>query len=233
LGLAMDSSPTRPRKKTYDGEDELVVKILFVGDTDVGKSSLLLRFLEDTFTESFTTTIGIDFKVKRMEVDGQKIKLQIWDSAGQERFRTITSNYYRKADGVFLVYDITQEKSFLNIRHWIKTVNQNDNNNRAIRMLLGNKCDFVEKRSVDTEKGCALAKEGGMDFLETSAKQSINVQEAFLAMVKKIQARPPPPSPSSSSPPSDSASLTTNQPIDFSDSPSQTPNNHAPSPGCC
>jgi len=108
------------RQPAYD----YLIKLLMIGDSGVGKSCLLLRFSDDSFTTSFITTIGIDFKIKAVEIDGKRVKLQIWDTAGQERFRTITTAYYRGAMGILLVYDITDEQSFLNIRNWIRNIEQ-------------------------------------------------------------------------------------------------------------
>lgn len=101
-----------------------LIKLLLIGDSGVGKSCLLLRFSDDSFTPSFITTIGIDFKIRTITLDGKRIKLQIWDTAGQERFRTITTAYYRGAMGILLVYDVTDEKSFGNIRNWVKNIEQ-------------------------------------------------------------------------------------------------------------
>jgi len=167
---------------------DFLIKLLLIGDSGVGKSCLLLRFSDDSFTPSFITTIGIDFKIRTIELDGKKIKLQIWDTAGQERFRTITTAYYRGAMGILLVYDVTDEKSFNNIRTWIRNIDQHASE-QVNKMLLGNKCDIVEKKTIDTEKGKALAEEYGIKFLETSAKNSINVEEAFITLAKDIMKR--------------------------------------------
>lgn len=113
--------------------------------TGVGKSCLLLRFCDNSFTPSFITTIGIDFKIRTMEVDGERVKLQIWDTAGQERFRTITTAYYRGAMGILLVYDVTDERSFNNIRNWLRNVEQHASPN-VNKILVGNKCDSEDKR---------------------------------------------------------------------------------------
>lgn len=154
----------------------------------VGKSCLLLRFCDDSFTPSFISTIGIDFKIRTIELDGKRIKMQIWDTAGQERFRTITTAYYRGAMGIMLVYDVTDERSFNNIRNWIKNVEQfaNDGVNK---ILIGNKCDDAERRVVDRERGAALAREYGLKFLETSAKTKANVDEAFFCLARDIKKR--------------------------------------------
>ena len=159
-----------------------------IGDSGVGKSCLLLRFSDDSFTPSFITTIGIDFKIRTIELDGKRIKLQIWDTAGQERFRTITTAYYRGAMGILLVYDVTDDKSFANIRNWIRNIEQHATES-VNKMLIGNKCDMVDKKVVDFARGQALADEYGIKFLETSAKNSINVEEAFITLAKDIKKR--------------------------------------------
>jgi len=170
------------------GSYDYLIKLLLIGDSGVGKSCLLLRFCEDSFTPSFITTIGIDFKIRTVEIDGKKIKLQIWDTAGQERFRTITTAYYRGAMGILLVYDVTDEKSFMSIRNWIANVDQfaQDSVNR---ILVGNKCDMTTKKVVDYSAGKALADEFGIRFLETSAKNSTNVDEAFISLARDIKKR--------------------------------------------
>lgn len=132
--------------------------------------------------------LGIDFKVRTIDIDGKKIKLQIWDTAGQERFRTITTAYYRGAMGIMLVYDITNEKSFENIKNWIRNIEENASAD-VEKMLLGNKCELEEKRQVTKEKGEQLAIEYGIKFIETSAKASIHVQEAFYMLARDIKGK--------------------------------------------
>lgn len=170
--------------KQYDH----LIKLLLIGDSGVGKSCLLLRFSDDTFTTSFITTIGIDFKIRTIELDGKKIKLQIWDTAGQERFRTITTAYYRGAMGILLVYDVTDEASFLNIRNWMRHIEDHAADN-VNKILLGNKCDLAEKRVVEEKRGRELADEYGIEFLETSAKSNQNVEEAFYLIARQTKAR--------------------------------------------
>jgi len=167
---------------------DFLIKLLLIGDSGVGKSCLLLRFSDDSFTQSFITTIGIDFKIKTIELDGKRIKLQIWDTAGQERFRTITTAYYRVAMGILLVYDVTDEQSFQNIRNWIRNIEQHAADN-VDKVLVGNKCDMTQEKVVDTARGQALADEYGIKFFEASAKGNINVVEAFTAMAKDIKKR--------------------------------------------
>jgi len=172
------------RNTNYD----FLIKLLLIGDSGVGKSCLLLRFSDDSFTTSFITTIGIDFKIRTLELDGKRIKLQIWDTAGQERFRTITTAYYRGAMGILLVYDVTDESSFNNIRLWIKNIEQNASDN-VNKLLIGNKCDMSDKKVVDTGRGQKLADEYRIKFFETSAKNNINVEQAFYSIARDIKQR--------------------------------------------
>mmetsp|Transcript_20454 Transcript_20454/g.47836 ORF Transcript_20454/g.47836 Transcript_20454/m.47836 type:complete len:210 (-) Transcript_20454:230-859(-) len=167
---------------------DYLIKLLLIGDSGVGKSCLLLRFSDDAFNTSFITTIGIDFKIRTVELDGKRCKLQIWDTAGQERFRTITTAYYRGAMGILLVYDITDEQSFSNIRNWMRQIEQHASDS-VNKVLIGNKCDMVEKKKVDTARGQALADEFGVKFFETSAKNNIMVEQAFLTIARDVMKR--------------------------------------------
>ncbi|KAK3816688.1 MAG: ras family-domain-containing protein [Benniella sp.] len=167
---------------------DYLIKLLLIGDSGVGKSCLLLRFSDDSFTPSFITTIGIDFKIRTIELDGKRIKLQIWDTAGQERFRTITTAYYRGAMGILLVYDVTDERSFANIRNWFSNIEQHASEG-VNKILIGNKCDMPDKKVISREQGQALADEFGIRFLETSAKSNICVEEAFFSLARDIKRR--------------------------------------------
>jgi len=167
---------------------DFLIKLLLIGDSGVGKSCLLLRFCDDRWTPSFITTIGIDFKIRTIELDGKRIKLQIWDTAGQERFRTITTAYYRGAMGILLVYDVTDERSFNNIRNWHANVGQHASEG-VNKILIGNKSDWTDKRAVTEEQGRALAEELEMKFMETSAKANEGVEEAFFALAGDCKAR--------------------------------------------
>ncbi|KAF9936217.1 GTP-binding protein [Mortierella antarctica] len=173
-----------PKSASYD----YLIKLLLIGDSGVGKSCLLLRFSDDSFTPSFITTIGIDFKIRTIELDGKRIKLQIWDTAGQERFRTITTAYYRGAMGILLVYDVTDERSFSNIRNWFSNIEQHASEG-VNKILIGNKCDMPDKKVISKDQGQALADEFGIKFLETSAKSNICVEEAFFSLARDIKRR--------------------------------------------
>ena len=167
--------------KNYDS----IMKILLIGDSGVGKSFLLVRFVEDKFSPSFITTIGIDFKIKTVDINGKKVKLQLWDTAGQERFRTITTAYYRGAMGIILVYDVTDERTFTNVNQWFKTVSDHANDDAQL-LLVANKCD-MDTRVVTTEQGETLAKELGLPFVEASAKDDTNVNDIFFTLARLIQ----------------------------------------------
>ncbi|KAJ7307316.1 hypothetical protein JRQ81_009324 [Phrynocephalus forsythii] len=167
--------------KSYDH----LFKLLLIGDSGVGKTCLIIRFAENNFSGTYISTIGIDFKIRTVEIEGKRIKLQVWDTAGQERFKTITTAYYRGAMGIILVYDITDEKSFENIQNWMKSIKENASAG-VERLLLGNKCDMENKRKVPRERAEKLSKEHGIRFFETSAKSSINVEEAFNTLAQDI-----------------------------------------------
>eukprot|EP00252_Welwitschia_mirabilis_P002287 TRINITY_DN1219_c0_g1_i4.p1 TRINITY_DN1219_c0_g1~~TRINITY_DN1219_c0_g1_i4.p1 ORF type:complete len:139 (+),score=26.97 TRINITY_DN1219_c0_g1_i4:57-473(+) len=129
---------------------DYLFKILLVGDSAVGKSCLLLRFTEDSYAESYVSTIGVDFKIKTIELDGKTIKFQIWDTAGQERFKTVTSSYYRGAHGIIIVYDITDIDSFDHVKNWLSEIERYTKDG-VDKILVGNKCDLEEKRAVDQQ----------------------------------------------------------------------------------
>lgn len=169
------------------GEFDHLFKIFLIGDSGVGKSSLLVRFTADTF-DDLSPTIGVDFKVKMMTLGGKKLKLTIWDTAGQERFRTLTSSYYRGAQGIILVYDVSRRATFTNLSDiWLKEVDRYSTNPDCIKMLIGNKVDLEEHERVVTKKeGIAFARQHGCLFLEASAKTSVNVQRCFDELVQKI-----------------------------------------------
>uniref|UniRef100_A0A803VQJ7 RAB1A, member RAS onco family n=1 Tax=Ficedula albicollis TaxID=59894 RepID=A0A803VQJ7_FICAL len=167
---------------------DYLFKLLLIGDSGVGKSCLLLRFADDTYTESYISTIGVDFKIRTIELDGKTIKLQIWDTAGQERFRTITSSYYRGAHGIIVVYDVTDQESFNNVKQWLQEIDRYASEN-VNKLLVGNKCDLTTKKVVDYTTAKEFADSLGIPFLETSAKNATNVEQSFMTMAAEIKKR--------------------------------------------
>ncbi len=161
------------------------VKLLMIGDSAAGKSSLLQRFTEGSFNTSFITTIGIDFKIKYMNYGTLKKKVLIWDTAGQERFRTITRSYYRGCEGIFLVFDVTNRKSFDNINKWVLDI-KSTNDNDPLIMLVGNKCDLEDIRVVSNEEAEKKASDHGFTYFETSAKTGLNVDLIYQNMFESV-----------------------------------------------
>jgi len=160
-------------------------KYIIIGDTGAGKSCLLLQFTDKRFQPVHDLTIGVEFGARLVTIDNRQIKLQIWDTAGQESFRSITRSYYRGAAGALLVYDITRRDTFQHLGRWLEEARQNGNQNMTI-MLIGNKCDLEHKREVTPEDGAKFAQENGLLFMETSAKTAFNVEEAFVKPAQDI-----------------------------------------------
>lgn len=160
-----------------------VYKILVLGDSKVGKSCLILRYTEDQFSEDFLTTIGVDFKVKNINIENQDYKLQIWDTAGQEQFRSITQSFYRNSHGVLVVFDLSDRESFESVPTWINSVLQSCESPINI-ILVGNKCDL--DHVVSKEEAKDLASSFNIKYIETSAKNNLNVDEAFSCLAEDV-----------------------------------------------
>ena len=180
---ACGARPPRTSLQSYD----VLLKLLVIGDSSTGKTSILTRFSDGEFPTSYISTIGIDFKIRNVDLDGQRAKLQIWDTAGQERFRTITQAYYRGAMGILLVYDVTDRRSFDNLRRdWVQNVNKHTAV-KVRKLLVGNKCDLEHKREVSKEEGLALAAELGIGLFETSALRGDHVDDVFMTLARDIR----------------------------------------------
>ena len=164
---------------------DLLFKVLLIGNSGVGKSSLFLRFVDDIWEDNFVPTIGVDFKVKTLSIEEKTIKLQIWDTAGQDRFRTIISSYYKGGHGLLLIFDLTDIDSFKSLNNWLMEIERNANKN-IIKVLIGNKCDLKEQRKVTEQQINEFAEINGMKYLETSAKNNINVIDAFSTLGKEL-----------------------------------------------
>lgn len=162
-----------------------LMKYIIIGDTGVGKSCLLLQFTDKRFQPVHDLTIGVEFGARMIAIDNRHVKLQIWDTAGQESFRSITRSYYRGAAGALLVYDICRRDTFNHLARWLEEARQNSNSNMVI-MLIGNKSDLEFRRAVSTKEGEQFAEENGLIFMETSAKTALNVEQAFVKTAEKI-----------------------------------------------
>ena len=161
------------------------IKLMVIGDKNVGKTSLIKRFCQNEFDNAFITTIGIDFQIKNIKMNNKKIKIQIWDTAGQERYRVMAKSYYNSSDGFIIVYDITKRESFNQINNWIdQIVNSAPNYSKSI--IFGNKNDLKDMRQVQINEGKELAKQNNFKFYETSAKDSNNINEGFESIIKDI-----------------------------------------------
>ncbi|PON49800.1 Small GTP-binding domain containing protein [Trema orientale] len=171
---------------SFDEDCDYLFKAVLIGDSAVGKSNLLSRFSKNEFRLDSKPTIGVEFAYRNIKIGDKLIKAQIWDTAGQERFRAITSSYYRGALGALLVYDITRQKTFENVKKWLKELREFGNTDMVV-VLVGNKLDLGKSsREVNEEEGRSLAETEGLCFMETSALENLNVEEAFLNMITKI-----------------------------------------------
>ena len=166
-------------------QKELLYKILLLGDSSVGKTCFLMRYADNTFQEIHMSTIGLDYKLKNVQLDdGKIVKIQIWDTAGQDRFRSITKNYYKGAHGIILIYDVTSRKTFDSVKNWISQIKEEVSDKVNI-ILVGNKIDDVQNRKVTFDEGEKMASSFGLPFFETSAKSGVNIDTTFNELVKK------------------------------------------------
>lgn len=171
----------------YRAEDDYdyLFKLVLIGDSGVGKSNLLSRFTKDEFNLESKSTIGVEFATRSVTVDGKVIKAQIWDTAGQERYRAITSAYYRGAVGALLVYDVTRHVTFENVERWLKELRNHTDPNIVV-MLVGNKSDLRHLVAVSTEDGKSFAERESLYFMQTSALEATNVENAFAEVLTQI-----------------------------------------------
>jgi Ras-related protein Rab-1A len=179
-----DASPAVDLKKEYDHE----FKVLIIGDSSVGKSSILNRYVDNKFDEVFISTIGVDFKIKKLNVDNKDIKLQIWDTAGQERFKAIIRSYFKSSNGILMVYDITTRHSFNHLKDWYETINTYCDTKYLKLMVVGNKIDRHYFRQVMPEEGAEFANAIGASYIEVSAKMynNNNVNQLFINLSRKM-----------------------------------------------
>lgn len=164
---------------------DYVFKVVLIGDSAVGKSQLLARYARNDFSLDSKSTIGVEFQARTLLIQGKSVKAQIWDTAGQERYRAVTSAYYRGAVGAMLVYDISRRQTFDHIPRWLEELRGHADKNIVI-ILIGNKSDLEDQRAVPTEDAKEFAEKEGLFFLETSALEARNVEDAFLTVLTEI-----------------------------------------------
>ena len=160
-------------------------KICIIGDSTVGKTCIIVRFNGGDFPSGQITTIGVDFQMKIIQVKGKSVKLKIYDTAGQERFRSLTANFYKGSDGIILVYDITNKNSFKSITKWNQQIQEKIKDNIP-KVLVGNKCDLSDRRDVTEEEGRELAQKFNMPFFEVSAKENTKISEPFVTLAAEM-----------------------------------------------
>ena len=165
--------------------DEVILKFLILGDITVGKTTLLLKYIDNFTPEIYISTLGVDYKTKNLVYNGTKVTLQIWDTAGQERYRVITKSFIKGTDGIIFMYDITQKESFINVKKWIEET-EGENPGDVKKIIVGNKIDKEEDRQVTDEMKEKLSKEVDIDLIEVSAKKGIDVDKVFDILVEKI-----------------------------------------------
>jgi len=175
------SNSTRAPKTS--SKEDFTFKLVMVGDSGVGKSCLLEKFLDLSSKNAFISTIGYEVRTHIIKLDGQTVKLQVWDTGGQERYRPVLATCYKNAFGVLLVYDVTNKKSFTNLQQWLTEVNEFASAD-VPKLLIGNKSDLSGRRQVEESTAAQFAAERGLAYIETSAMESANIREAFLTLVR-------------------------------------------------
>eukprot|EP01118_Nematostelium_gracile_P007708 TRINITY_DN251_c0_g1_i1.p1 TRINITY_DN251_c0_g1~~TRINITY_DN251_c0_g1_i1.p1 ORF type:complete len:205 (+),score=49.05 TRINITY_DN251_c0_g1_i1:90-704(+) len=164
---------------------DVILKLLVVGESGVGKSCLTQKYVEGAFSETFLSTIGVDFKLKTIRLFDKRVKLQIWDTAGQERYRTIVKSFYRGTDGIVLAFDLTNSNSFLQIQFWLTEITKMVKEKTPV-ILVGTKSDLHKKRAVHTDQALATASKHGLQYVETSAKEGTNIDKAFEMLATEV-----------------------------------------------
>lgn len=168
-----------------DIKEDYKLKVVIVGDSGVGKTNLIKRFVTNTFSQNSKATVGVEFLSKSYKINEQVFKIEMWDTAGQERYKSITAAYYKGAKGALIVYDITQKTSFENISKWMSEIREKSSKDMKL-MIIGNKTDLKDERQVTTEEASSKAQDLGAPIMETSALDASNVKEAFYDLIKEM-----------------------------------------------
>ena len=178
--------PSLDESSSIEEEDyDEKVKLMIIGDSSVGQSSLLKKYCKNEFSNSYITTVGIDFQVKILTINNIKIKIQIWDTAGEERYRVVAKNYFNTSDGFIIMYDITNRESFDSVSNWVEQIKESTPNYKK-SVIFGNKSDLNKLRDVQINEGKELAKKHDFKFFETSAKDGSNLNEGIESLVKDV-----------------------------------------------
>ena len=177
--------PSIEEESTIVEDYDEKIRIMIIGDSTVGKTSLLRKYIQNEFSTNFINTVGFDIQIKFLIINNKKIKLQISDTAGQERYRIVSKSFFNASEGFIIVYDITKRDSFVNVNNWVEQIKEiAPNYSKSI--IFGNKCDLKEKREIEINEGKELANKFNFKFFETSAKDDININEGFETLVKEI-----------------------------------------------
>ena len=168
-----------------NSEFELTIKLLIVGDSTVGKTNFIYKFTDDKFKENYFASTGIDLKTTSIKIDGKNIKLHLWDTAGQEKYKSMTKSLFLKAQGIIALFDVTNESSFINLKNWLALIEEECNPDMPI-IIVGNKIDLVNKRVIEKEKAMDYANQKKIEYLETSSKTGENIIKAITLLSEQI-----------------------------------------------
>ena len=168
-----------------ESDFDYTIKLLVVGDSSVGKTNFITQFIENKFNQTYMTTSGMDLKTSSIVVKNKKIRVQLWDTAGQEKYRAITKNLFLKVQGALVVYDITNDNSFTNLKTWVKSIKEECGKSMQM-IIVGNKCDLDDERVIEKEKALEYAEEEKVEYIETSSKTGENVQKAISQLCEKV-----------------------------------------------
>ena len=173
---------------TSEKEYEFIIKILIIGDSTVGKTNFVYKFSEDKFRENYFASTGIELKTTSIQIDGKSIKIQLWDTAGQEKYRAMTKNLYLKSQGIIILFDITNETSFINLKNWMSQIKESCGEDIPI-LLVGNKIDLEDNRVINKERAMEYANNENIEYIEVSSKTGENINKALTSLLQKILKR--------------------------------------------
>jgi len=173
---------------TSEKEYEFIIKILIIGDSTVGKTNFVYKLSEDKFSENYFASTGIELKTTSIQIDGKSIKIQLWDTAGQEKYRAMIKNLYLKSQGIIILFDITNETSFINLKNWMSQIKESCGEDIPI-LLVGNKIDLEDNRVINKERAMEYANNENIEYIEVSSKTGENINKALTSLLQKILKR--------------------------------------------